>query len=95
VTCEKCQTSDATVHITERGPSGTFVGHYYCTACGGAIPYPDPRVLELERYRDQLTQALIEASALSGRHLSSEEASETVTAFLKLIERKPPSAAAD
>jgi protein-arginine kinase activator protein McsA len=91
--CEKCK-SKATVHVTERGSSGSFEEHHYCQACSGVaqrdlpVPFPVPS-------EEQLVTALIEAGALTGRHLTREEAFEAVMAFVKSLEPEPPDASTD
>jgi len=91
--CEKCK-SRATVHVTERGLSGSFEEHHYCEACSG-VAQPDLPVLFPVPPHEQLTTALIEAGALAGRHLTPEEAFEAVTAFVKSLGPEPPETSTD
>src|SRR2546421_603667 len=60
MTCQKCLSAEATIHVTERGVSRAFKEVHYCEACGRDLapqnvlaPYP---LTSRELYRSRLRE---------------------------------------
>ena len=62
MTCQACQSAEATTHVTERTPSGTYAAAHYCDPCARRLIPGIPTACDayLKPSREDLSRAEME-----------------------------------